>query len=257
MSYPSLSAKKVVLISILLFLSFHALSRSQKTRWHNLLHDPHSSIPFRLNNNQKAYIAYISENKEDALTWRNNSLSGSVEQHYNLGTAYAQRSVSSGEVTDLTWLQTAEQLLSGAASLDTTTNQEIIHNLETVRRLLQKAQEQEQTQQNQQSSWSGDQQQQEQQSWWSQEEQQWQQSAPWSEADWSSQDTQTSTLSESMKQQLIQYQKQLEGEQMQNQQFFDKQSPQANQNDPFDMLNQVFGWQPQFDEQWNSWWKDW
>jgi hypothetical protein len=43
-----------------------------------------------------------------------------------------------------------------------------------------------------------------------------------------------------MKQQLEQYQQQLEAEQAQNQQFYDKSGQQNSANNPFDALNQLF-----------------
>ena len=57
------------------------------------------------------------------------------------------RSVASGEITNLEYLQEAETYLSGAVTLDVNNSIELAHNLQTVRDLLKKGEEQQQEQQ--------------------------------------------------------------------------------------------------------------
>ena len=124
--------------------------------------------------------------------------------------------------------------------------------LATVRQLLNESknqnspQDQKNNQQDQQQSWEEQKTQQEQQQsqWWVWKQEQWtEESSP--------------PISDSIKQQLEQYQAQLLREQTQNQQFFDKSMSQTDQNDPFGAREQLFGWTPQFDSLQNSWTKDW
>lgn len=238
---------------MLVLLSLHIYPAYQVYTRNSLLHstaqDTTIKIPWRISQKQKAYLTYLQQNTEEAISLWKEIASWSVENQYNLWTYLAMRSVASGEITNLAYLQEAETYLSGAATLDVNNSIELAHNLQTVRDLLKKDEEQQQEQQSDPQNWSWDQQQNQEQQSWADEQEQWEKNQ-WSA--WS-----TPQLSESMKQQLEQYQKQLAEAQEQNQQFFDKPQQTQAQNDPFNALNQLFGGTPQLEQQQNNWTKDW
>lgn len=249
------SVVETLLISFLLLLCFHIVARNQTRQRTNLLEDPthlsSGAYPSWATSEQKAYIASLRGDTQQAADLRKEIASWSLENQYNLWTYLAVQSITSGEVTDLNRLQEAEQYLSWAADLQTTTNAELEHNLRTVRELLSEEQE---TEQQENAAWEEEQQ--------PEQENNEQQAPSWSESknqqnEQQGGEQQQPKLSDTMKQQLEQYQQQLLAEQAQNQQFFDKRPTEAWQNDPFAWLNQLFWWDPQFDQQTTSWTKDW
>lgn len=251
----SFSRLQVLFFSVIILFCLHIYPVYQVYTRKSLVNSTEQNstikIPWRISPSQKAYLTYLQQNTEEAIALGKETASWSIENQYNLWTFLAIQSITSGEVTNLSYLQEAETYLSGAATLDANKNTELTHNLIAVRDLLkkkEKEQQEEQKSDQQNGSWDQQQNQEQQKQPWS-TEQQWEEETQWNE--WS-----TSQLSESMKQQLEQYQKQLAEAQEQNQQFFDKPQQAQAQNDPFNALNQLFGGNPQLQQQQENWTKD-
>lgn len=234
------SPQKITFISILISLGCVLLFH---------IHPSYIFLQWQSSPTKTAYDAYLEGDSDTAINIWQTTASWSVVNQYNLWTYLAITSISSWTVKDITRLQQAQQYLSWAATLDTTDNQEIIHNLTMVRQLLQETntqqtwstQQQPNEQQKKQSTWSGNQSQNGQQE---------------AEKSWSPWDT-SSSLSEATKEQLTQYQQQLQSEQAQNQQFFDKRSPITSLDDPFALMNQLFWGPPPLEQTlWTSGTKD-